>query len=350
MRSFLYDFGLSQEDAFSEWRACNKIRGDYLCIASAGEVPLNLLALGASSVTAIDYQNAQLFLSELKLKSACRADGWQAAAFLGMRFAKSKERIEFYKELRPSLSPDTGSFWDNHLDIISKGVVFQGRFERYLKKISLAAHVLIGKKKLLGLLDANDSLSYFNLHYLNQKIKFLFKLAFKEKNYSGNALPESALQHNQMNLADSFLHGFRRLCTQTQPRENMFLQLFLFGKILYKEALPPYLQKEYQERILRHYQKLQLVKADVRDIPRRDGGYDALILSNVCDWLSKKDFQELLFQCGSHLKPEGRLFWRHLYSNQNPQLKGFENLQAFSKSLEEKDLFPFYGFHLYALS
>lgn len=350
MNSFLYDFGLSQEDAFSEWNACGHIPGDLLCIASAGEVPLNLLAFGMNSITAIDFQDSQLFLSELKLKSACLWDGWEAAAFLGMRPAKKRERLLHYKELHDTLSPAAKAFWDQHLDVIAKGVVFQGRFERYIKKLSLAASVLIGKKKLLGLLEDKNPLAYFNSHYANLKVKFLFKVGFREKKYAGKALPEIALQHNEMNLADSFLNGFRRLCTQTPPKENMFLQLFLFGKLLYKEALPPYLQNQFRERVQRHEQRLRFLKADVRHIPVKEGGYDGLILSNVCDWLSGEDFQALLFQSASFLKPQGRLFWRHLYSNQHPDLDGFKKLDSVSKALEEKDLFPFYGFHLYALS
>lgn len=350
MTTFLYDFGLSQEDANSEWNACNQVPGDFLCIASAGEVPLNLLALGAKSVTAIDFQSSQLFLSELKLKSACLWDGWEAAAFLGMRHEKKRTRILHYKELRKTLSDAAKDFWDKHLDVIEKGVIFQGRFERFIKKLSLTALVLIGKIKLLGLLEAENPLAYFNANYANAKVKFLFKLGFREKRYAGKALPKVALQHNKMNLADSFLDGFRRLCTQTPPKENMFLQLFLFGKLLYKEALPPYLKSEYQERMQNHEQSLEWIKADVRHIPLKAGGYDALILSNVCDWLSEKDFHHLLCQSIFFLKPQGRLFWRHLYSNQQYDLEGFKKLDSLSEFLEKKDLFPFYGFHLYELS
>lgn len=350
MSSFPYDFGISQEDAFSEWNACNQVPGDYLCIASAGEVPLNLFALGAQSVTAIDFQDSQLFLCELKLKSACLWDGWDAAAFLGMRPQKKKTRLTLYKELRESLSPAAQVFWDQHLDIIEKGVVFQGRFERYIKKLSLAAPLLIGRKKLLGLLETEEPLTYFNSYYANSKVKFLFKLGFREKKYGKKALPKEALQHNKMNLADSFLDGFRRLCTQTPPKENMYLQLFLFGKLLYKEALPPYLQKQFQKRIQNNESHLHFLKADIRHIPQKKEGYDALILSNVCDWLSEKDFQDLLSQIHIFLKPQGRLFWRHLYSKQYPDLVKFKKLETLSQALEKKDLFPFYGFHLYALS
>lgn len=65
-RNYLYDFGLSQDDPLSELRVLHLREGDrVLCIASAGEVPLELLVASPDSVKidAMDIAENQLFLS-----------------------------------------------------------------------------------------------------------------------------------------------------------------------------------------------------------------------------------------------------------------------------------------------
>lgn len=57
----LYNFGFSQEDERSEARAFGPAgEGKVLAVASAGEMPLSLLALGAHEVVAVDVDEAQL--------------------------------------------------------------------------------------------------------------------------------------------------------------------------------------------------------------------------------------------------------------------------------------------------
>ena len=68
----LYNYGISQEDARTERRALDIREGDrLLCVASAGEVPLNLLAMGTVAIEAVDISRTQLFLCRLKM-AACR--------------------------------------------------------------------------------------------------------------------------------------------------------------------------------------------------------------------------------------------------------------------------------------
>jgi S-adenosylmethionine:diacylglycerol 3-amino-3-carboxypropyl transferase len=51
-RKYIYDFGVSQDDPQSELKTLELTQGDrVLCIASAGEVPLELLANSDQSIT-----------------------------------------------------------------------------------------------------------------------------------------------------------------------------------------------------------------------------------------------------------------------------------------------------------
>ena len=64
--SFLYNFGFGQEDELTQAAAIEVENGNVLCIASAGDLPLSLLALGARKITAVDISESQLHLCLLK--------------------------------------------------------------------------------------------------------------------------------------------------------------------------------------------------------------------------------------------------------------------------------------------
>lgn len=99
----LYDFCISQDDPATELRALNLSLGDrVLCVASAGEVPLELLVNSDESIKidAVDISGPQLYLSNLKFKAAMALKGTEAARF----WAPEMNQEVFQKNLeqRPS--------------------------------------------------------------------------------------------------------------------------------------------------------------------------------------------------------------------------------------------------------
>jgi S-adenosylmethionine:diacylglycerol 3-amino-3-carboxypropyl transferase len=93
----LFDFGISQEDAASEETMLNLEQGDQLlCIASGGEVPLNLLCSGKSiKIDAIDISESQLALCRLKLLAALHIEAPANAAFLGYSQMERRSEVIF---------------------------------------------------------------------------------------------------------------------------------------------------------------------------------------------------------------------------------------------------------------
>jgi S-adenosylmethionine:diacylglycerol 3-amino-3-carboxypropyl transferase len=107
--SYLYNFGLSQEDERSETLALDLRPADrVLSIVSAGEMPLSLLSMGVAQVLAVDINPAQLHLARLKLAAACTLERSDAIRFLGYRTASLggelalADRFPFYG-IRPAI-------------------------------------------------------------------------------------------------------------------------------------------------------------------------------------------------------------------------------------------------------
>ena len=155
--NFLYNFGISQDDSESERKALDLQAGDRLiCLASAGEVALNLVSGTDLFVDAVDISLPQLHLSRLKLLSAIHLEPLEAARMIGYQPCIREQRLHWLEHLFASMSEKERSFWNSHPEAFDKGPVHHGRFERYLSKFSRLALHLIGRKKMLGLFEFDD--------------------------------------------------------------------------------------------------------------------------------------------------------------------------------------------------
>jgi Protein of unknown function (DUF3419) len=113
--SYLYNFGLSQEDERSEARALDLRPADrVLSIVSAGEMPLSLLSMGVARVLAVDIDPAQLHLARLKLAAVCTLERCDAIRFLGYRTASPDQRHDWFDAVLGHLSADSRAFWRAH--------------------------------------------------------------------------------------------------------------------------------------------------------------------------------------------------------------------------------------------
>ena len=109
MMSYLYNFGLSQEDERSEARALDLRPADrVLSIVSAGEMPLSLLSMGVAQVLAVDIDPAQLHLARLKLAAVCALERCDAIRFLGYRTASPDQRHDWFDAVLDHLPPAPG--------------------------------------------------------------------------------------------------------------------------------------------------------------------------------------------------------------------------------------------------
>ncbi len=127
-----YNYGISQEDVLSEYRALKIIRNDsFLCIASAGEIPLNMAALQDLRIVAVDNSINQLRLCRIKQVAATVLDSLKAACFLGYMNSTYAERQGIYThDIRPFLCDEDGHFWEQQSGIIQHGVINSARFEQ----------------------------------------------------------------------------------------------------------------------------------------------------------------------------------------------------------------------------
>ena len=350
---FLYNFGMSQDDAETERKALNiGKRNQLICIASAGEVPLNLLSRSNIQIDAVDISKSQLSLAKLKMLAAIHLEPLEAARFIGYCSGTSNERVYLYKKLSRFLEDPEKSFWDKHPVIFEKGPIHAARFEKYLSRFNWVGVNILGRKKLMRLFEFNDvgmQQRYFDLHLDTRRLKYIFKIAFHPKIYKKRGMDKQGLVHSgSRDIAEFFFSRFRNFCTATLARRNYLLQITFFNHILYMEALPEFLKEKGNQKIRNSIGNLSFHNESISDRIRRKpkGFYDSFALSNVGDWMSHEDYADLLKIIGTQSASEGKALLRYIhFAHQIPEsLAGvIKPDPQFGAELESVDRYPFYS-------
>ena len=349
-----YSFGLSQEDERTEAAALAlQPEDDVLCIASAGEMPLSLLSLGAGHVTAVDIDDAQLQLTALKLAAIRALNRNAALSFLGYLPESPATRREALRAVAPFLDDVARSFWLSRERLVSRGVIWQGRYERYIRWLVALASPVIGRRRLAGLFETNgldEQRAYFDREIGRPVIHMIFRAAFHPKLFSGRGMDPRSLQYRDRDepLGDQYFRHFRQFCTRYPARENHHLQLTLLGRLVDSSATPACFSAKGIEVLRANHGSLRLVCADVNAhlAAAPPATYQKVQLSNLADWLSQNEFDELLHTIAARVAHPGRVVWRYLHVIRTvpPDLKAVLHVdETLGRQLAEADRFPFYG-------
>jgi len=348
----LFDFGMSQEDAFSEQASLNLQSNDrLLCIASAGEIPLNLASMNKDlHADAVDISMEQLILCRLKLVTALVIGAPENAAFLGYMKMDQEQRLKIFEKLLPLLESADQLFWKQNIYAIKKGVINYGRFEMFLQKLRVFAQLIIGRRNLNNLINCStirQQEEIFEKKIAKRKaLRILFTICFHPKIYTNRGLKKQGLIHASGRSGEIFYNKFRLLCTGSRASENYFLQYFLLGACK-TGAIPEYLKNENREILRKNSSCLSFSQLSIQDALVSSPGscYNKIHLSNIGDWMSVEDFRDLLNTIHEKVPKNGKISYRYLQKNhfENPLYANFWINESMSTDLERKDRFPFYS-------
>jgi S-adenosylmethionine-diacylglycerol 3-amino-3-carboxypropyl transferase len=351
--AFHYYFGISQEDAVSEFRALDLSDGDsLLCIASAGEIPFNLAAMADVKIVAGDVSANQIRVCRLKQIAAINLDSIQAASFLGYMEMKREMREEIFQDkIKICLTVDDAGFWSDNVELIRHGIANSGKFEIYLQKISGLLNLLIGRKNLYRLFECNsteEQEAVFERKINGLATKAIFRLAYHPLVYKNIGVDPAGLTHfDVVNIGKIISRRFRNFCCNTPSRCNYFLQHSLFKSIIYPEALPEYLHEDHSKRFRRNVANIEYVVSPIYDILNTAyaGKFNKIHLSNISDWQSSRKFSELLGLVQEKTMPGAKIVLRYIYLN--PMLsylrQGLWSDYEMGNKLENSDRNPFFN-------
>lgn len=348
----LFNFGLSQEDERTEAAALELGAPDgVLSIASAGDMPLSLLALGAGRVTAVDVDPGQLHLAWLKVASVAALDREAAIRFLGFMPASSAERDRSFAAVARELPEASRRFWDDHRAVVRGGAIWAGRYERFVRRVVRTVRPALGRR-IEGLFDCSDlpeQEAYFGRELDRPWLRLIFRVVFHPKVFARRGMDPQSLRHRSrdQSIADQYFDQFRWFCTNSPARLNPHLQVHLLGRVLSTDAVPAYLEREGFQRAREALGRLQLLRGDLVEHLEacERGTYDKVHLSNVPDWLPRPAFEQIMRLLADRLEPRARLVWRSLHTDYPlpDELRDRVELElALGRELRRRDRFPFY--------
>ena len=350
---FLYNYGISQEDAITECKALSLTEGDsLLCIASAGEIPLNIAAMNNVRIVASDVSSNQIRLCRLKQIAALKTDPLTAASFIGYMNMEQGKREEIFRDIiAGSLSEQDREFWIKNIDAIKGGVINNGRFEKYMLKITGIGRFIVGKKNLYSLFDCNsveEQKEIFDKKINGMLVNGLFKIAFHPWIYKNRGIDPAGLTHSgARNIGEFFFMRFRNFCCNTLSRENYFLQYTFFNRILFPEALPEFLQPYYHDKLNNNKGNIEYVETSIEKILQagENGRFNKIHISNIGDWMSKESMADVFRLIRDKTMPGAQIVMRYIHLNHKipdlvPELVADYDM---GDDLVLTDRYPFYS-------
>ncbi len=260
------NYSSSNEDSLSEIKALKIGEADrVVCITGSGARTLDLLVAKPAGIVSLDFNPCQNHLLELKMGAIAALTHEEFLEFLGIQ--PSAKRTEIYKGLRDRLSEEARNYWDKNLRLIQKGVIYQGSWERYFKKLALIITLVradlihaifsscsIGRQARLWSEAWNSREWRVFLRFVSQRA--VWKYVFGDPGFY-RYVPED------FSIYDYFESRFEHAFKTIRLRESAYASLLFLGR--YSEALPPHLQKENYEALRKNLHKVRLVTRSLGD-------------------------------------------------------------------------------------
>lgn len=311
-------FAQVREDALLELEAfAGGMDGDIAVVSSGGCIALSLAAAGASHVTAIDLNRTQNHIVELKAAVVASTEPPESLAFLGGTAAPAADRLSQYQAYRATLSDGAASYWDAHSAALGRGVLTAGVSERLINGIASvirhAAHPRSRIERFLACRTLDEQRAFYDSEWNTARWRGLIKL-LANRVVLRRAYDPAFFQHvENPSFARHFLFTIERALTGLPIRENYFFhQMFLgYYQTEFGGGAPPYLSADGDLADLP--QRLALVDGPFIEYlrSRPDGSMAGFSLSNICEWLTPPEIDELFAEIVRTARPGARLCFRN---------------------------------------
>jgi S-adenosylmethionine-diacylglycerol 3-amino-3-carboxypropyl transferase len=288
---------------------------DVLSIASGGDNSFALLLGRPRSLTVVDRNPAQLFLTELKIRAIEHLGYDELLEFVGIRPCPDRARV--YAFLRLHLSEAARGFWDKSPALIRDGLLFIGKYERFFQSMRRYVLPLIHNpgtaRAFLSCPTIEKQTAFYEEIWANRRWRSLFRLIFGKHLFGRHARDRTMYRHVTMpDTGDYLYRRTSRSLAEWPIRENPYFVFFLAGNYLWPESYPLWLQKENFSALKERVGGLRLKHGSLEDVldACKPGAYSKFNLSNIFEYMSEEVYENTLRQLVRVSPSGGRLaFW-----------------------------------------
>lgn len=345
-------FSQNWEDPAVDERALKPRKGDNLfTITSGGCNTLGLLRFEPSAIHCLDINPAQTYLMELKKAAITCFSHGEMLEFLGLR--EHRNRLRMYERPARLLSAEARMFWQQNRKIISRGLIMNGRYERFSKIAGTIIRLLQGRTKtrhffLLGSLE--DQQAFYDEIWDKQRWHWIFDLLFNKKRLARKGLNADYFHFDDgsASFSESFYRRASHAMKDLPAGSNYFLSLYLQGHYIDEENVPDYLQQKNFEVIKNHIDRVHPVTGDSKYWLQKQPAdlFDAMSLSNICELMDDTDTMKLFTEVARTAKNGAHIIFRNLMVPREvpEQLRGqIVKDESESKELQQSDRSFVYG-------
>jgi S-adenosylmethionine-diacylglycerol 3-amino-3-carboxypropyl transferase len=323
-----------------------KAGSKILSIGSAGDNSFSMLLFDPELVVAVDVNKTQLFLIELKKIIMQAFDYEQVITFLGFR--QNKNRVARFNQIKSKLSIETRQYWEQNIAQIERGVINEGKFEKYFQKFSRYVLPLIHSKttaeKLLMPKSATEQAAFYDEQWNTWRWRLLFKIFFSKYVMGKYGRDPEFLKQVNISVGEFIFQRAEQHLKSTHAQNNFILRYNLMGSFGF--LLPNYLQPENFDKIKQNLSKLHIFEGYAEAAIEKFGTFDSMNLSNIFEYMDADLFQKTASSLVEGTNAGGRLaYWNLMVPRRISSILPNETnyLNDLSTQLSQEDKGFFYG-------
>jgi S-adenosylmethionine-diacylglycerol 3-amino-3-carboxypropyl transferase len=311
-------FGLSWEDPESDRLALRIEPGETVVAISSGSCnTFGLLLENPGRIFTVDINPCQSHLLELKRAAIRRLDFDRLHAFLGVR--EGRNRAKVFESLAGDLSAPALAYWRSRPAAIQGGVIYQGRYERFLRHFRSLVRLTQRRWRIDGLFQSSSldqQRDYFDRVWNTPQWRMLFHLLFNKHILAKGGLSADYFRFDDgaSSFAESFFERAKRALREIPIGSNYFIAQYLLGRYPSPEAIPDYLKKDNLDLVRERLDRIEIVTADLKVwlASHPEASIDAFSLSNICELMSLEDTARTFTQVVRTARPGARICFRNL--------------------------------------
>ena len=266
--------------------------GRFLSVCSAGDNSFSLLTANPETVVATDINKVQLYLTELKKASFICLTYEEFLSFLG--FAASDTREKLFNRLQAELSEPAKIYWEQNFGLIKKGIIYQGKFEKYFKlfrKIILPC--IHSRKTVQQLLEPKSREAQERFYYEKWntiRYRLFFKIFFSKFVSGKFGRDPQFLKEVKIPVSKFIFNNVEGLLTTEAAQHNYFLKFILTGT--FGSVLPHYARRENFENIKANISKLHITEGFAEQALTKYPPFNYFNLSNIFEYMDDKTYRK----------------------------------------------------------
>ncbi len=340
------NYSSCNEDTQSELKALSIGPGDVvLAITGSGARSLDLLISQPKKIISIDMNPLQNYLLELKIAAIKSLSYDEYVEFLGVR--KSLRRCSLYKRLRSDLTAEAKEYWDGQSAALKKGIIYQGRWERYFKSLASIVKLFRGKKiqKLFSFTEIEEQIEFCRKRWNTEAWRkfilfvchrFFWKYIFQDPGFY-RYVPKD------FPVGKYIYECLSKTLERYPARENHFFSLLVHNRYTNENSLPIHLQEKNFPLLKQNVSRIEIVTDSLQTFMRSlpANSIHKFSLSDISSYTSESDYDAILESCIRVSAPGALFCIRHFLVKRGiPETLNhrIELLSGLAKELETADM------------